>query len=210
MEETSRSTGTELAFSVREGDGLATKRAIADAAFSWLRPRSAVFLDAGTTVLQLAKRLRLTPMPLTVFTNSLAVAEILFGIEPVQVFMLGGRLRHENKCVVGPLAEQVIEGLWFDQLYLGASAVQPDCTIATPDGEEARLNGLMLKRSSEHVLLVDSSKFGRHATYRVAPLEEMSHVFTDDALPPFWSARLHQLEIPVTRAVDIPVPAEAP
>jgi DeoR family fructose operon transcriptional repressor len=161
-----------------------------------------VFFDAGTTVLQLAKRLRVTPVPLTVFTNSLAVAEVLFGIEPVQLFMLGGRLRHENKCVVGPLAEQAIEGLWFDQLYLGASAVQSDNTVSTPDGEEARLNASMLKRSSEHFLLVDSSKFGRHATYRVAPLKEISHVFTDDALSEPWISRLRQLEVPATFATS--------
>lgn len=192
------STGTELAFSIREISGLMQKRTIANAAFTFLRPHSAVFLDAGTTVLQLAKRLQVTPLPLTLFTNSLAVAEVLFGVEPVQVFMLGGRLRHENKCVVGPLAEQAIEGLWFDQLYLGGSAVQPDNTVATPDGDEARLNASMLRRSTEHVLLVDGTKFGRHATYRVGALSEMSHIVTDQGLSETWRARLQQMDIPHT------------
>lgn len=192
--------GTELGFTLRESRGLSVKRAIANAAFRRLAPRTAVFFDAGTTVLQLAKRLRLAPIPLTVFTNSLAVLEVLFGVEEVQVFMLGGRLRHENKCVVGLLAEQAIDGLWFDQLFLGASAVQPDGTVATPDGDEARLNASMLRRSTEHFLLVDSSKFGRHATYRVASLKEMSHIFTDAGLPEGWRARLRQADASHTLA----------
>ncbi len=192
------SAGSEIAFSVRETSLLVQKRTIANAAFAFLRPHSAVFLDAGTTVLQLAKRLQVTPLPLTLFTNSLAVAEVLFGVEPVQVFMLGGRLRHENKCVVGPLAEQAIEGLWFDQLYLGGSAVQPDNTLATPDGDEARLNASMVRRSTERVLLVDGSKFGRHATYRVAALSEMSHIVTDRGLPEPWRLRLQKLDLPMT------------
>ena len=204
------SSGTELAFSVRESHGLVVKRTIANEAHAMLRPRSAVFFDAGTTVLQLAKRLRVTPVPLTLFTNSLAVAEVLFGVEPVQVFMLGGRLRHENKCVVGPLAEQAIEGLWFDQLYLGATAVQPDNTVATPDGDEARLNALMIKRSSEHFLLVDSSKFGRNATYRVAPLKDISRIFTDDALSDPWRNRLQQMDVPVTLAAAGPADGDDP
>jgi len=184
--------GLELGFSVRENRNLAEKRAIAVEAYRRLRPRSVVFFDAGTTVLQLAKLLRLRPTPLTLFTNSLAVAEVLFGVEPVQVFMLGGRLRHENKCVVGPIAEQVIDQLWFDQLYLGASAVQPDQNVATPDGDESRLNSSMLRRSAEHLLLADSSKFGRNATYRVAPLKEMTELISDDGLDEGWRARLTQ------------------
>lgn len=190
------SAGTELAFSVRESRGLAVKRAVSNAAFERLQPRSAIFMDAGTTVLQLAKRLRLTPIPLTLFTSSLAVAEVLYGVDPIQVVMLGGRLRHENKCLVGPIAEQTLEGLWFDQLFLGASAVQPDGNIATPDGEEARLNAAMLRRATERLLLVDASKFGRHATYRVAPLQEVSQIFTDSALTHDWRTRLTQSGIP--------------
>ena len=48
--------GGEVAFEQREQKNLAAKRAIADAAYDMLQPDSTVFLDAGTTVLQLARR----------------------------------------------------------------------------------------------------------------------------------------------------------
>ncbi|WP_342627027.1 DeoR/GlpR family DNA-binding transcription regulator [Nguyenibacter vanlangensis] len=192
--------GMEIAFEAREHQRLEDKRAIADAAFAQLRPGSAVFFDAGTTVLQMAHRLRLDPMPLTVFSNNIAVAEALMGMDQVQVILLGGRVRAGNRSVVGVLSEQVIDGLWFDQLYLGASAVQPDNTIATPDSDEARLNAAMLKHATERYLLADSSKFNRHSTYRVGKLDQVSRVFTDSGLDEEWVGRLAQLNIPLTRA----------
>ena len=89
----------ELRFDDRESHNLEAKRGIADAAYRMLKPHSTVFLDAGTTVLQLARRLRIEPLPLTVFTNGLAVAQALLDVPKVRVNVLGGQLRNENASV---------------------------------------------------------------------------------------------------------------
>lgn len=169
----------EVAFETRESQALDQKRAIADAAFHRLKRGGAVFFDAGTTVLQLARRLRIDPMPLTVFSNNITVSEALSGVDGVEIVLLGGRLRHANRSLVGILAEQAIENLWFDQVFLGTSAVQSDDTLSTPDGEEASLNAAMMRRSEECFVLTDSSKFGRRSTYRVGHLDQVSCIFTD-------------------------------
>lgn len=173
------SVDREVAFETRESHALDHKRAIANEAFLHLERGSAVFFDAGTTVLQLARRLRIDPMPLTVFSNNITVSEALSGIEGVEMNLLGGRLRHANRSLVGILAEQAIENLWFDQVFLGTSAVQSDGTISTPDSEEASLNAAMMRRSKECFLLTDSTKFGRRSTYRVGHLDQISCVITD-------------------------------
>ncbi|WP_249206724.1 DeoR/GlpR family DNA-binding transcription regulator [Gluconobacter cerinus] len=172
----------EVAFEARENHALEHKRAIADQAFCRIERGSKVFFDAGTTVLQLARRLRISPMPLTVFSNNIMVSEMLSGVEGVETILLGGRVRHTNRSLVGLLAEQALEKLWFDQVFLGASAVQPDATISTPDEEEARLNALMMKRTDTCFLLVDSTKFARHSTYSVGFLDQVSCIFTDTDL----------------------------
>lgn len=197
----------EIDFQAREHHGLATKRAIADAAYAQLCEHSSVFLDSGTTVLQLAKRLRLEPIPLVVFTNSVAIVSTLLDTPRLQLNLLPGRVRNENRSIVGPLAERCIETLWFDQLFLGASAVQPDGSISTPDSEEASLNAAMTKRATLRFLLIDSQKFGRHSTFRVGTLDNITHVITDSHLSEEWVARLQQAELPCTRA-DVPTADE--
>lgn len=184
--------GTEVAFAVREQHNLAAKREIAEAAFKRLKPHSAIFLDAGTTVLQLARRLRLNPLPLSVFTNCVTVAQLLMDVPEVKVTLLGGRLRPENASMVGSLAEASLERLRFDQLFIGAGAIAEDNCVYTQDEEEARLNEKMLTRAAKVTLLVDSSKFGQRSTYKVARLNGEMEVITDNALSDGWLLKLKE------------------
>jgi DeoR family fructose operon transcriptional repressor len=191
-------SGAEVAFEQREQINLAAKRAIGEAAHALLRPETAVFLDAGTTVLQLARCLRLHPLPLRIFTNCLPVAQLLLPVPGLTITLLGGTLRAQNASVVGPLAEDALERLWFDQLFLGVGAVSDSGDIASVDEQEARLNRHMLTRSAETVLMADADKFGPRLTWAVAPLPEAAQVITDARLSADWRARLAERGCRVT------------
>ena len=191
-------SGNEIAFESREQINLPVKRAIGEAAYHLLRPDTSVFLDAGTTVLQLARRLRLTPMPLRVFTNCLPVAQVLMPVPQISVTLLGGTLRAGNASMVGMLAETALERLWFDQLFLGVGAVSDDGNISSADDQEARLNAAMLTRSKAPIILTDADKFGQRLTFGVARLGADMRVVTDARLSPDWRARLTDLGSVVT------------
>lgn len=182
--------GVELAFEVRESHQIGQKRAIGDAAYDRLMPGSSVFLDAGTTVLQLARRIRLDPIALTVFTNCLPVAQTLMNVTAVKVVLLGGALRAENASMVGALAEEMLEHLWFSQLFLGAGAIASDGTISSLDEQEARLNSRMMARAEQVYLLADATKFGQRLTYRVGQLRAGMAVISDPGLSPDWNDRI--------------------
>lgn len=188
----------EIAFQARVQDHLDAKRAIAEAAYGLLRPQTTVFLDAGTTVLQLARRLRVEPIPLTVFTNGLAVAQELVNLDHVSVNLLGGQLRNENLSMVGPYAERLLNEFWFDQLFLGTSAVREDAQMYTSHPAEASLNRAMVGRSAQVIMLADSSKFGNGAPYAVAPIKVAHSVITDSQLETSWKTRLAELNVSAT------------
>lgn len=183
-------SGAEVAFEAREQINLAPKRAIGEAAYQMLRPDTAVFLDAGTTVLQLARRLRLNPLRLRVFTNCLAVAQLLMPVDGLTVTLLGGVLRPQNASMVGMLAEEALEKLWFDQLFLGVGAIADSGEISSADDQEARLNGRMLARAAEVVVLADAAKFGQRLTFRVGRLGPGVQIVTETLLSADWRARL--------------------
>jgi DeoR family fructose operon transcriptional repressor len=187
-------SSVEVAFQERAKRHLSAKRAIAAAAYERLAPHATVFLDAGTTVLQLARLIRLNPLPLRIFTNGLAVAQEFLNVPNLDVALIGGQLRSENASLVGPQAEAMLDSLWFDQLFLGVSAIGPDGAIHSVDSAEASLNRRMLARAAQKYLLADSSKFGAMATYRVAPLEAV-RIITDAGLPSEWRGRLADMGI---------------
>ena len=135
------------------------------------------------------------------FTNGLPVAQELMNIPGIEVSLLGGQLRSENASVVGPQAEAMLRSLWFDQLFLGVSAIGEDGAIYSVDSAEASLNLCMLSRAEQKFLLSDSSKFGTMATYRVAPLTAV-RVVTDGQLATDWRGRLADLGVDATIAGD--------
>lgn len=192
--------GAELNFELRESKNLVQKRLIAEAAYSLLRPGTTVFFDNGTTVLQLAKRVRLDPLPITVFTDGLRVAQELAGIPGINVAMLGGNLKSESMSLLGPLAEAALDGLWFDQLFMGVNAIAPDGRIYSLDLAGANLNQRMLARSAELHIVADSSKFERTAPYAVAPLTDATSVITDDQLTAPARHKLGELGIQLVLA----------
>ncbi|MBD9452629.1 MULTISPECIES: DeoR/GlpR family DNA-binding transcription regulator [Rhizobium] len=192
-------SSVEIAFQEREKQHLSAKRVIATAAYELLHPRSAIFLDAGTTVLQLARLIRINPLPLRIFTNGLTVAQEFLNIPNLEVVLLGGQLRSENASLVGPQAEAMLDGIWFDQLFLGVSAISPDGAIYSVDSAEASLNRHMLARSANRFVLADSSKFGTMATYKVAPLN-VAQVITDSGLAVHWRDDLAKLGVATTIA----------
>jgi DeoR family fructose operon transcriptional repressor len=193
----------EVAFEQREAQALLAKRAIGDLAYDMLQPGTSIFLDSGTTVLQLARRIRVNPLPLNVFTNCLPAAQMLIDVVGVKVMLLGGQLRKENSSVVGPLAEEMLERLWFGQLFLGAGAIAEDGAMSSVDENEARLNSVMIARSEQRILLSDSSKFGQRLTYRVAPMTDLQTVVTDTGLSGEWFDRLGAFGLDVRQA-DLP------
>lgn len=193
-------SGLEVAFSLREYKQLEQKRAIAAAAYGLLHPESTVLMDAGTTVLQLARAIRLNPIPLTVITNGLALAQELTGIGGVQVIFVGGLLRDDNLSSVGPYAEALLDEFYCDQLFLGATAISRDGYMQTLDAAEASINKKMLGRAAERVLLADSSKFGKSGPFRVSSLQTLTHIISDEGLEQDWAERLGSWGIRLERA----------
>lgn len=198
----------EVAFGAREQVALAAKRAIAATALEQLHEGESVFLDAGTTVLQLAKYLRLQPRRLTVFTNGVAVAEELAQVPEICLTVLGGRLRPENLSTVGPFALDMLERIWVDRLFLGTSALDADGRLSSHDQDEAQLNAAMLRRAGRAHLLADQSKFSQRAIYEVArpgPEAPALNLITDALPPPAMTAALKGAGYSLTLAQRGPV-----
>lgn len=197
----------ELGFAEREQENLGAKRAIASCALAPVQSGETLFLDAGTTVLQLAHCLRLYPRRLTIFTNGIDIAAALDDVADVEVHVIGGRMRAANRSMVGPMAEAALETIWVDRLFLGASALCAAGRLTSFDLAEAHLNAAMMRRAAQVVVLADASKLDRRATYAVGALGRghtlVTDISTDGALP----ALLREQGCRVIRAAPLTNPS---
>lgn len=176
------------------------KQRIARAALAQVRPAQTVALDAGTTTLELALALGAAEVPVRLFTNNLRVAG-LPASGGMEIYLLGGRLRENERSLGGPVAVEQARRLWFDTAFLGVSSVARagffDSSI-----EEAELKRLFVERSTRRIFLVDSSKFETMALVQVAALNQCDLLVTDAGPPPGLAEALAVAGVQVVVAAD--------
>jgi DeoR/GlpR family transcriptional regulator of sugar metabolism len=161
---------------------LEQKRRIGQAAASRVSPGDTVLLDAGTTSVEIARRLARVE-PLTVVTNALNVA-LELGAAPAQrLILLGGAFHRESSSTVGPIAVQSLASLAVRTLFLGTQAFDAAHGLTDSTMEIAEAKRAMIRAASQVVLVTDSSKWGRTSLTRVAALDEIDVLITDDAFP---------------------------
>src|SRR5258708_6297988 len=102
---------------------LDAKKKIARAASKLVSPGDTILLDAGTTVVELARLLK-NVTPLTVVTNAFNVA-LEFSAAPAEsrLVFLGGTYSRVSASTLGAMAELNLKDLVVQKLFLGTQAI---------------------------------------------------------------------------------------
>jgi DeoR/GlpR family transcriptional regulator of sugar metabolism len=174
------------------------KEGIAAAALQFVRPKDTVFLDGGSTVLALARRLLAFPH-LTVVTNSLRVAHTFSGAGP-RMILVGGECRRLSQTLVGPLTRPVLEATHFDIAFIGTVGITLADGLTTTDPAEAFTKELAIARARRVVLLADASKFGKSSFVRFASVHDLDALITDPAAPADQLAGFRKAKVTVVAA----------
>ena len=156
------------------------KRRIGAAAAQRVSPGDAILLDAGTTAVEIARRLTHIS-PLTVVTNALNVALELGAVSGQRLILLGGTFNRESASTVGSLTEQNLAELSVQKLFLGTQAMNAD-GLTDSTMEIAQAKRAMIRSSRQVILVTDSSKWDTASLTKVAPLTEIDTIITDTDL----------------------------
>lgn len=157
------------------------KAAIGRAAAQLIRAGEAVFLDAGTTTLQIARRIP-KGADITVVTNALNVAAELNGRQ-VQTLVIGGVLREATSSLVGPFAEEIMQKMAYDRVFLGASGFTLEHGFNNSNVYEAELKRIAMTKGAEVNMVLDHTKFGYQSLASFATLRQVNRIITNAAPP---------------------------
>ncbi len=157
------------------------KGRIANAAAQMIRQGQVIILDSGTTTTAIARACRHFKS-LTVITNATNIAAELADTA-LEVILTGGVLRKNSFSLVGPLAEESLQKLSADLLFLGVDGFDVGYGLTTPNLLEARVNRAMAEAARRTVLVCDSSKFGRRSLSLILPTSKIHEIITDERVP---------------------------
>lgn len=174
---TAASTG--VPFEQRDIVGAAQKRAIAALAADLVAGAEVVALDAGTTVAAVAPLLS----GVTVVTHSLPVIDALSRGPDPRIVAAGGHYQPDTRAFAGPLAEETLRGIRCDAALLSATAVGAD-GLWGANVRDAAIKRVLAGQSARVILLADAGKLEATAPVRIAPLEIIDILVTDDRADP--------------------------
>jgi len=147
-----------------------------------VNPGDVIILDAGTTLMQMAKSLA-GISPLTVVTSALNIATEVGSFQDVSVIVVGGSLERKTISTHGSVAERFISELVGYKVFLGIHAIDPEAGLSDTSFEIVQLKQTIIKAAKQVIVLADSTKWGRVAFVKVAPISAIHTLVTDTNLP---------------------------
>lgn len=157
------------------------KSAIAKYAASLVQENDVIYLDAGSTTLEMVPFLPKN-VALTVVTNSVTHALRLLE-EQIPTIILGGLLKESTNAILGSTAVQQLQQLYFDKAFLGINGIDIKAGFTTPDPEEAFLKKTAAAQSQKIYVVADHSKFQERSFSQVAPLTNSHAMILTDFCP---------------------------
>lgn len=168
---------SEVSYGAKRQINQKSKELIAAVCAEMVEPGMRIYLDAGTTTWEIARRIKSTKN-IVVLTNDIEIARLLYESE-VNLFMLGGQVQNSTGSAWGYFASQMVEKFNLDLGFFGASCVDENLEISTPTADKAFLKRTALNHCARSVLAVDSGKFGKKAMIAVNKVSDYHVIVTD-------------------------------
>jgi DeoR family transcriptional regulator, fructose operon transcriptional repressor len=159
----------EPSMSEKSSKNLQAKRQIAQYAASLVEEGDCIYLDAGSTILEIIDFL--TMKDIVVVTNGLMHVQLLLE-KGIKTYMIGGYAKQKTNAIIGRGALLSLEQYQFDKCFMGVNGIHLQYGFTTPDPEEAMIKQKAISLAREVFVLADSSKFSEIAFSKVADINE--------------------------------------
>ncbi|GAA0318363.1 DeoR/GlpR family DNA-binding transcription regulator [Bacillus carboniphilus] len=161
--------GIEQSISEKSSQRLKEKEIIAKYAASLIEDGDCIYLDAGTTTLQMIPFIK--AQHIKVVTNGLTHLDALIE-QGIDTYLIGGYIKRTTKALVGSGALAGLSSYRFDKSFIGVNGIHEDYGYTTPDPEEAAVKQLAMKGSRDAFVLADSSKFQEVTFSKIADIKD--------------------------------------
>lgn len=158
------------------------KRAIAAVACSFLKEGTTVYLDGGSTVLQMMRFL--PDIHLKIITNSMPVIEAACLNPKLDVVIAPGQYNRDIEGMIDLTTYEFLRRFHVDQAFLGAYGCDLRYGVSSNIEIEAYIKTQMERNAAESFLLADHQKFQKNGSMFQNDFSDFSHILVDDLIDP--------------------------
>lgn len=173
--------GEEDAYARRAAENIEAKLQIASNAIPLVEKGRSIYLDAGSTVMCLARQL--SDENYSIVTSGVNIALELLKKQNTSVVTLGGLVNRNTLSVSGPNALSVLDTINIDIAFMSASGFSLDSGLTVSNVYECELKRKVVGRSRKVILLADTQKVNKNMTFTYANLEDIDILVTEKQPP---------------------------
>lgn len=149
-------------------------------AIAMVREGDRIHLGNGVTVAEIARQL-CRFRQLSIVTGSLAAASQLIG-SGHEVFLLGGKLHHDERNLSGSYAIQMAKDFHVNIAFIPCGGVSAEYGVMSDYLPAAELGRVGFENAKKAVLVCSSERIGRVTMHAVCPVSTLDVIITDDGI----------------------------
>ena len=164
---------------VRKNINAEKKSNIAQRCARLVKSGSCIFIDTGSTNLAMAEALP-AELALTVVTNAPEIAAVLLKKPLFEVITLGGQVQRSSGGCVGATAISQLQGILFDQGFIGGCAMAPESGLTGFDYADCEFKKAVIKQCNETIVALTADKIPAVARYVVTESSNIDVIVVEE------------------------------
>lgn len=185
---------SELPFIIRKNKNVEGKQRIAELAADLILDGDTVILDASSTAVFIAKKIK-DKKNITLITNSIEVLLELSDVTGWKILSTGGTLKENSLALVGNQAEQMLSSFHVNKAIISCKGIDPAHGFSDSSDMHAAIKQRMLEAASQRIFAVDHTKFDQLAFTVISGFEGVDAVITDRRPDERWRQTFAAAEV---------------
>jgi DeoR family transcriptional regulator, myo-inositol catabolism operon repressor len=153
------------------------KELIAKKAASFVDDGDFIFIDSGTTTIEMLDYLK--EKQITVFTNNIDFIVRALPYEKLNVISIGGMLERKTNSFVNQRNMDLLKDYNVKKAFMASTGISFANGVTNASPLESELKKIIVQRSSEVYLLVDHDKFDKYGLMTYCELDEIDYLITN-------------------------------
>ncbi|MDQ6600443.1 DeoR/GlpR family DNA-binding transcription regulator [Bacillus salipaludis] len=189
-----------VSFSDRKIRNQQSKEVIAKAAASYVEDGDVIFIDSGTTTLEMIEYIKMKN--LTIITNNLDFMINALPYENLNVISTGGVLERKTNSFISLKQFNLLQSYNINKAFMASTGISLTNGVTNASPLESETKTIAVERSSKVFLLVDRDKFDKYGLMTYCGLDEIDYVVTDQMPYENYQEFFNQNEIELVVAED--------
>ena len=173
----------QISFDERRMKNVAAKRDIGRKAATLLEEDDVIYVDTGSTAIQLVQAGAPLPQRLTVISSSLEVLQSIATNTDYTLFALPGQLNRQINAFISLETIESLKTYNVNKCFIGARGVSAKGELSSASSIDAKVKSTAIDISQTIILMADRQKAEQTALFNFSTLSKIDYWVCDESTP---------------------------